>query len=140
MELWLRSDRGVRDLLTVVLNVNFRPANVVPHGLCPLVGFLADDNLFLDARFLTHDRLFLPGLYVDGAVAEGVPGCGTYRTVNGSAFDRHALLPQRHTLLHGLLDRVDAHPHAALFNNPFADFELLLINGDNLFLRPFGAT
>ena len=84
-ELWFRCDRGVRYLRAVVLNVNFRPANIVPHGLGPLVGFLADDNLFLDARFLTHDRFFLPGLYVDGAVAEGVSGCGTYRTVNRSA-------------------------------------------------------
>jgi len=71
---------------------------------------------------------------------EGISGCSTDRTVNGPAFDCHPLLTQRYTLLLRLLDRVDAHPHAALFNNPFADFELLLVNGDNLFLCPFGAT
>lgn len=139
LSLRCRCDRGV-GAFSIALYINFSPTNVIPHGLGSLVGFLADDDLFLDPRFLTDDCLFLPRLYVDGAVAEGVSGCGAHRTVNGPAFDCHPLLTQGYTLLNGLLDRVDAHAHAALFNYPLTDLELLLIYRDHLFLCSFGAT
>jgi hypothetical protein len=113
-------DSGVGPFFPVVLYINYSPTNFIPHGFGSLVSFLADDNLFLDACFLFYDCLFLPGLYVDGAVVEGISGCSADRTVNGPPLDCHPLLTQRYTLLHRLLDRVDAHPHAALFDKPFA--------------------
>jgi len=134
-----RPARRVSGFCSIVLYINFSPTDVIPHGLGSLVGFIADDDLFLDAGFLSYDCLFLPGLYVDGAVAEGVSGCGAHRTVDRPAFDCHALLTQGYTLLHGLLNCIDAHPHAALFNYPLTDLELLLINRDHLFLCSFGA-
>ena len=58
----------------VVLDLDLGAAHGIPHGLGALIGFLADDDLFLDPRLLADDRLLPMGRHVDRAIPERLAG------------------------------------------------------------------
>src|SRR6185503_7940025 len=120
-----------------VLNLDLGAAHGVADLLGPLIGFLAHDDLLLDARFLRDDGLLLARRHIDGAFLEGFAVHTTNGPVSRPPLDLNPLLAQGHAFLDGLRDRVDPNPYPAALNDAFADLQLLLVNRDDLLLRGF---
>src|SRR4051794_4679579 len=105
---------------SLVLNLHLGLPHSIGDSLGPLLSGLANHDLLLDPRFLGDHRLLADLSGLDRLVAEHVFG-RTHRAVHWATLDLHALLVQRHLLLHGCLHHVAADANPTMRSLPLAD-------------------
>src|ERR1043166_3842131 len=133
-----RSGRGRRGrcLPSIVLDLDFRVTDRVSHSLGALIGFFSDADLFFHPRLFGHDRFLAVCRDVPRPLLKGVAWHIGAPAIDRPALDGDPLLAQRKTFLCRTFDRVDAHPNVTLLDLALADLQLLLVDGNYLFLSP----